>query len=220
MQCLNVPIIDENIGSASLHLVSAQVDSLSIPYTLVGCINWTEFVYKPETDFQLVHFNDGLFLHYRVKEINIRALVEIDNGPVYTDSCVEFFIDPTGKGSYYNFEFNAIGHLLLGCGPSRMNRELAKPDVLGSVKRISSLGNGPVELFAGLQLWELLVWIPFSAFFRHNIPNLIAYKPKCNIYKCGDLTRVPHYLSWSPIETIKPDFHQPAFFGPIILGQD
>ena len=26
---------------------------------------------------------------------------------------------------------------------------------------------------------------------------------------------LPHYLSWMPIDTPKPDFHRPEFFGKI-----
>ena len=29
----------------------------------------------------------------------------------------------------------------------------------------------------------------------------------------------PYYMSWSPIDTPKPDFHRPEFFGEIILGE-
>ena len=36
---------------------------------------------------------------------------------------------------------------------------------------------------------------------------------RANFYKCGDGTSVPHFLSWSHIETETPDFHCPEFFG-------
>lgn len=41
---------------------------------------------------------------------------------------------------------------------------------------------------------------------------------KANFYKCGDGLTVPHYLSWSPIVTEKPDFHRPEFFNQIKLA--
>ena len=40
-----------------------------------------------------------------------------------------------------------------------------------------------------------------------------------NLYKCGDKTKIPHYLSWHPIDTLKPDFHQPYYFGLFKLMQ-
>ena len=36
---------------------------------------------------------------------------------------------------------------------------------------------------------------------------------KGNFYKCGDKTEIPHFGMWSPIDSEKPNFHQPQFFG-------
>jgi hypothetical protein len=36
------------------------------------------------------------------------------NQQVYEDSCVEFFVAPSNDGIYFNFEFNAIGTILMG----------------------------------------------------------------------------------------------------------
>ncbi|MDE7147331.1 MAG: hypothetical protein K2O20_02960, partial [Duncaniella sp.] len=38
-----------------------------------------------------------------------------------------------------------------------------------------------------------------------------------NFYKCASGTSQPHYLSWTPVPTPEPDFHQPQHFGQIIL---
>ena len=40
---------------------------------------------------------------------------------------------------------------------------------------------------------------------------------RANFYKCGDKTAHPHFLSWSPVSTEKPDFHRPEFFGELYL---
>ena len=34
-----------------------------------------------------------------------------------------------------------------------------------------------------------------------------------NLYKCGDKTSHPHWLTWSIIDKPKPDFHVPEYFG-------
>ena len=36
-----------------------------------------------------------------------------------------------------------------------------------------------------------------------------------NVYKCGDNLSQPHFLSWQPIHTDKPNFHVPQFFGEV-----
>jgi hypothetical protein len=40
---------------------------------------------------------------------------------------------------------------------------------------------------------------------------------RANFYKCADNTRIPHYVSWNPIEVASPDFHRPEFFGELLL---
>ena len=51
----------------------------------------------------MFHNGEYLFVRYDVTEDCTAARVAEDNGEVWTDSCVEFFISPDNKG-YYNFE--------------------------------------------------------------------------------------------------------------------
>ena len=48
-------------------------------------------------------------------------------------------------------------------------------------------------------------------------PNNLPEKLMGNFYKCADGTDSPHYVSWSPIKTEKPNFHCPEFFGELIF---
>ena len=48
-----------------------------------------------------------------------------------------------------------------------------------------------------------------------NMPE----KVRGNFYKCASATSEPHYLSWNPILTDKPDFHRPDFFGDIYFAR-
>ena len=36
-----------------------------------------------------------------------------------------------------------------------------------------------------------------------------------NLYKCGGENQ--HYVSYYPVQTEKPDFHRPEFFGEFVL---
>jgi hypothetical protein len=47
------------------------------------------------------------------------------------------------------------------------------------------------------------------------IRNLSGVQAQANFYKCGDKLKQPHYLSWKPVLTSNPDFHQPKYFGEI-----
>lgn len=60
--------------------------------------------------------------------------------------------------------------------------------------------------------WTLLVGIPFDLFHNGKPDEL-----RINIYKCGDRTETPHFLSWAPISTPSPDFHRPEFFRNVKL---
>ena len=38
---------------------------------------------------------------------------------------------------------------------------------------------------------------------------------KVNLYKCGDNTSHPHWLTWSLIDRPQPEFHVPEYFGTL-----
>jgi hypothetical protein len=202
----------------SLNTIQEQIPLDELHLVPIDCINWPEYGYCPYCSFTIAHLNDGLFLYFKVIESDVRAEVKVDNGPVYTDSCVELFIDPAGDGSYYNFEFNSYGILLEGFGNSRVNRQHASEQILDSVKRFpmekKNLASSGTD---NLWEWSLIVLIPFTAFFRHNIISIAEKEVKANLYKCGNLTEQPHYLSWNKIKTPAPDFHRPEFFGNLVF---
>ncbi len=184
----------------------------------INILNWLDYPYQPIVEFTSVWSENAIYLFYHVKEEYIMAKTHLDNGPVWKDSCVEFFISPGTDGFYYNFEFNCIGTCLLAYGKSRAKREFAGPDILPLIKRVSSLGNKTFEEIKGDHEWDLFVEIPAVAFFKH--PGFKFHKSlmKANFYKCGDGLSNPHYLSWSPVNTSEPDYHRPEFFGEVILS--
>ena len=185
-----------------------------LPKNEVDIVNWPDFPYKPDVCFSMAHSNKGIYLKFWVAEEGIRGLVTEDNGNVFTDSCVELFIDPSGDGNYYNFEFNCIGTLLLGYGTSRHHREKASQEILDNVLRFSSLGAKQID-HEGSFKWELTAFIPFKAFFKHHLDSLAGKIIRANIQKCGDDMPVPHFITWNEINTSKPDYHRPEFFGEL-----
>lgn len=144
------------------------------------------------------------------------AIVESDNGKVYTDSCVEFFISLDDSG-YYNFEFSCIGKTLLGFRKERPNPVNGTEAIMATISKLPSLGIANFEERIGNNEWELTVSIPSSALFQHRISELSGLKARANFYKCGDNLTEPHYLSWQPINRPKPDFHAPQFFTEIFF---
>ena len=66
--------------------------------------------------------------------------------------------------------------------------------------------------------WDLYYELPFSL-IRLFFPDFAPEgRLRANFYKCGDLTKQEHYLSWNRVECEKPDFHRPEYFGELIFS--
>ncbi|MDD4192736.1 MAG: carbohydrate-binding family 9-like protein [Mangrovibacterium sp.] len=183
----------------------------------IECVNWKEYPYKPEVQFKITNDEHLIYLQFNVKEKYIRAVETVVNGNVYQDSCVEFFISPRADGKYYNFEFSCIGIPHVAYGPDRYQRMMLPIEIIEQMRVKSSLGTEPFEEKKGDIAWKLNVEIPITCFIHDNLKSFEGLRARANFYKCGDATSEPHYLSWSPIETVKPDFHQYPFFGNLLF---
>ena len=163
---------------------------------LISNVNWPkDFPYAPSVSFRMAYSDKAVAVMFEVQEDNVKAAAMESNGPVWEDSCVEFFIgNPAGEG-YFNFEMNCIGTLLAAKRRSRTDFEYLSPELNGQVRR-----------FGSLEHKELLG--------LGKAPE----KLRANLYKCGDKCETPHFLSWSPIGLPNPDFHCPDFFGEIVLA--
>ena len=178
----------------------------------VACNNWAqEYPYAPKVGFRMFHTGEKLYLRFEVEERYTQALVAEDNGEVWTDSCVEFFLSLDDTG-YYNFETSCNGRLLLAFRKRKTEPTYASPEVMRSVERWPSLGG---ECFAereGDNPWTMTLAVPASALFRHRLGSWCGVEARMNLYKCGDKLTKPHFLSWKPIDAPAPDFHLPQYF--------
>lgn len=214
MKQLEVRRIDcQQVNAAD---IPALFRAEKVTYQKIDTVDWAaDYPYCPQVEFAIAHKGDAILLHYRVEEDCVRAVSGTDLGPVWEDSCCEFFVSPDVEGGYYNLETNCIGTVLLCNGQGRENRTKAPSDVLRAIERWSSLGREPFEMKENKQKWELALVVPVSSFFRHNLKDLSNLVMRANFYKCGDKTTKPHFLSWNPIDLPAPDFHRPDFFGEI-----
>lgn len=209
---LFVPSIDvADINNPALITESMQ----NIQENSISCVNWPEeYPSKPKVSFKIAHNSTHIFLHFFVEENEILANTAEDNGPVWTDSCVEFFMS-FDESHYYNAEFSCIGKALLGYRQGKEKSSHAENNILQSIKRYPSLDNKPFDKKQGDFKWNLLVVIPVTAYWQSGLKSFDGVKAKANFYKCGDNLTIPHFLSWNPIHTEKPNFHVPQFFGEI-----
>ena len=197
-----------------LELVAESLN-LEIEPLQLEMANWIEYPYKPDVSVRIAYNENELFLRYQVKEQSVKADVAKNNGRVWTDSCVEFFVSPEGNDEYYNLEMNCIGTILLAYRGEGKEAVYGTEEQIATIRRISTLGTTPFAERKEPTEWEITVAIPWELFFGHKLKPERGTKMRCNFYKCGDELSVPHFVSWTKISTEKPSFHQPKFFGGI-----
>jgi hypothetical protein len=212
MKVLDVRKLDFKEPFPDLYEISARLDK-SEPRFHAAEVNWKKFAYKPDVAFSLGYTDNEILIKYYIAENWFKAEKTETNQMVYEDSCVEFFVSPDDSGIYYNFEFNGIGTCLMGSGKDRYSDRKANTEVVSKIRRITSVGTKPVSEKEGKFSWTITIAIPFRVFFNHEITGLKGKTFRANFYKCGDKLTVPHYLTWNPVLTEKPDFHRPEYFG-------
>lgn len=187
----------------------------------VAIANWPEeYPYAPKVDAYLAHNGSSLLVYFTVEERNIRAVAMEDHGRVWEDSCVEIFIGCADGKRYINFETNCVGTHLASRRTGKTDAVPFTPEELAQVVRRPSLPHAPIDRVApegGAPLsWTMQLVIPFTllGYAEGTTPTELSL----NLYKCGDLTSIPHFLSWAPISVPTPNFHLPAFFRTVKLG--
>lgn len=213
MKVAEVKKTDLKTAYPDLIEISSSLDKLE--KIRIDTLNWEDFKYKPDVSLAISYSDHEIFLKYYVKEVYFKAEKTETNQMVCEDSCVEFFVSPEDDGLYYNLEFNGIGTCLIGTGTGREDSKRADPEIISKIRRLSSEGNEPVKEKKGEIEWTLAVAIPFEVFFHHKIKDLKGKTYRANFYKCGDMLSVPHYVTWNPIGTKNPDYHQPKYFGTL-----
>ena len=185
---------------------------------IVNQVNWPEgFPECPETTVEVSNDHEWLMLKWHVKGEQLRAVTTEDQGPVWEDSCVEFFCQVPGDDYYCNFECNCIGAMV---GSRRRSRsddvQPFTPEQMARIERKCTYARKAFEEKDGMFEWEVEERIPLDLIFGNRKPELPQVL-RANFYKCADKTKKPHYVSWQPIELPTPNFHCPQFFGSIEL---
>ncbi|MDE6287088.1 MAG: hypothetical protein K2L99_08865 [Muribaculaceae bacterium] len=212
---LSIPLLPELDEMQSADEISARLDAAGAR-GFIGCANWAgSFPYRPLSSFVMAHTGRNLYIDFFTRSNFLRGEIYEDLGPVCEDSCVEFFVEPRPGGEYWNFEFNCIGTLNASHRAERPSPTRLTAAELASVRRHPSCGTRPFKELEGIFSWNLLVSIPLELIGVCYDGERVEMRG--NFYKCASATSQPHFLSWNPIDTPKPDFHRPEFFGTLIL---
>jgi hypothetical protein len=189
-----------------------EADFTDVPKAEIACYKWTEG-YSPVAFAQLILVEDkGFALKMTAYEKNPKAVYTEYGQSVYEDSCLEFFVSFNNNSPLYmNFEMNSNGAFLASVRTDRKSKtHIHEKAPLPVVKAEKHDTFWTVETFFSFEMIEALFGVSKCAFKK-------GYTFRGNFYKCGDKTEIPHFGMWSPVELEKPDFHQPSFFGELVI---
>jgi hypothetical protein len=176
--------------------------------------------YRPSAQAKMKYDNDNLYIIFRVRDYYIRCLTQTINGPVWQDDAVEFFFSPDSSlpQDYFNLEINCGGTPLMGYSSSSKRKSILLDT--NDIKKIiiaHSLPNKIDSEIVGPITWTVECKIPLSVLeccseVTRPRSNVVW---RANFYKIASSGSNPHYITWSFVDNIKPNFHLPEFFGKL-----
>jgi len=174
----------------------------------------------PHVEAKVAYDDAAIYVIFRVRDQYVRAVRDTHQEGVYKDSCVEFFFSPAedSEDGYFNLEMNCGGTMLFHHqSANRENKVNISPDDVAKIEVAHSLPKVVDPEIQEPTVWTVEYRIPFEILEEYHAmkPPVAGSIWKSNFYKCADETSHPHWLTWSPIDFPKPNFHLPAFFGTL-----
>jgi hypothetical protein len=172
----------------------------------------------PKTEVKIAYDDLAIYLIFRVEDRYVRSIASRHQDPVCGDSCVEFFFTPgsdVSKG-YFNLEMNCGGILLFHFNSGIRTGTIEIPGI--DCEKIVKAHSLPRITDPEIQepvTWTVEYSIPIALLRRYcevSMPKPHALW-RANFFKCADNTSHPHWLTWSPVDCPKPNFHLPQSFG-------
>lgn len=172
----------------------------------------------PFTQAKVAYDNTAIYVIFRVEDRYVKAVAGKNQGPVYLDSCVEFFFSPEDgiKKGYFNLEMNCGGFMLFHHQMEpRSKQSIISEDNIRQVEVAHTLPEVVNPEIDRDTTWIVEYRIPFSVLSNyHSFPKPEAGSVwRANFYKCADQTSHPHWLTWAPVDFPRPNFHLPQYFG-------
>lgn len=176
--------------------------------------------FSPKTQVKLRYDKDNIYGIFKVEDRYVQCLVQEINGPVSTDSCVEFFFSPDVAAplEYFNLEINCSGVPLLHYVTSpRKEYKVLDPEEIRQIEIAHSMPDKVDPEITEDTTWYIEFKMPVSILKEYR--NISTPAPgvtwKANFYKTGSKTSNPHYFTWNKVINDRPDFHLPGYFGEI-----
>lgn len=178
--------------------------------------------FRPSVKAKMRYDNENLYLIFQVKDRYVHCITNEINGPVWEDSCVEFFFssDTNLPERYFNLEINCGGTPLMHYNiiPRKETKILDVKDIekIEIAHSLPSIVNP--ELTENVT-WTIEYRMPFEILCKYS--NVTHPKQgiiwRANFYKIAEKGSNPHFITWSFVDHIEPDFHLPQYFGQIVF---
>jgi len=177
-------------------------------------------LFTPSVKAKMMYDNENLYLIFHVNDRYVRCRVTDYNGPVYEEPAVEFFFspDPAFPDRYFNLEINCGGTPLMHYNDfSAKTHNPLEPEDIYKVEIAHSLPQVVDPEITEPVTWTIEYKIPLAMLEKYS--KIIYPKPGiswlANFYKIAEKGTNIHFLTWSVVDNLKPDFHLPRFFGNI-----
>ncbi len=226
IQAIN-PNQTEMISKYKVHKISIQPEINAVwnkmPWSEIEPLLINHYMGdKPEhfpfTQAKMAYDDSAVYVIFKVEDRYVKAVHNKTQGPVYLDSCVEFFFTPGSdiKKGYFNLEMNCGGTMLFHHQRKpRTNQTLFSEDHIRQVDVAHTLPEIVDPEIEEEVTWVVEYRIPFSILSNyHSFTTPEAGSIwRANFYKCADETSHPHWLTWTPVDYPRPNFHLPQHFG-------
>lgn len=154
----------------------------------------------------------SFIVSFSVKEPQLRRMCTHHNDEVWNDSCVEVFVKRPDQPWYVNFEFSASGFCHAAKGTCRDGRVSYSDALLATIPITVRILENTIDE----SRWDLSARLDLAKFgLLDEGKTLKGVTLYGNFYNCGDALEHPHYLTYEPIDTERPDFHQVSSFVPL-----
>lgn len=198
-------------------IYKSATEARNFPVAPINSFHWEKEGYSRPESFASVFGveNEGIHAVLWSFEENVRRECKKRDDPVYTDSCLEFFIAPVeGDKRYMNFEVNPDGVYLCEIGEKRGERRFIKEltDLEPVIEPMTVEEDGKTAWG-----YEIILPCKFISELYGIDFKVSECKMKGNFYKCADLSTTPHYGAHFPVSCAELGFHNPDCFGDIIF---
>ncbi len=174
--------------------------------------------FQPMVQAKMMYDHNNLYVIFLVKDRFIRCVTKDINGPVWQDSCVEFFFAPDKNfpERYFNLEINCGGTPLMHYSRvARTDTQVIDPVDISMVEIAHTLPQIVDPEIKEEISWSVEYRIPLLmlekyARITYPVPGV---EWRANFYKIAENNSNPHYITWSEVINEKPNFHLPRYFG-------